>query len=242
MTKNKLPKIKHTLYELVLPSSGEKYFYRQFTSREEKILLTAKEDNDVNQAILAMKQVVNNCVEGIDVDKLAMFDLEYIIILLRSKSVDNRVEFAVTDPDTKETVELELDLSEVKIVTNEKHSKEVKINDELTLFMRYPSITEFVMLFRDGAKDDDTISAQTTYEIMRNCMDTVVTGDGEVYKFNDFSEEEIEDFLNDLTAEHRKKISDFFETMPKLRHEVKYTNKDGQEKAIAVEGIRSFFI
>jgi hypothetical protein len=120
---NKLPKIDLPLFELVLPSTGKKIKYRPFTVKEEKILLVAQESDDVEQTILGIKQIINNCLVDINVEKLAMFDLEYILLMLRSKSVDNNIRFGVTDPDTNESIELEIDLNEVKITKDKEHTR-----------------------------------------------------------------------------------------------------------------------
>jgi hypothetical protein len=231
-----LPKIKQPIFELTLPSSGEKINYRTFTVKEEKILLIAQETKDIDQAILSIKQVVNNCLIEKSVDDLSMFDLEYILLTLRSKSVDNAVSFAIKDPETKERVELELDLNEVKIVKGESHTKDIKVTEDFVLYMRYPTINEFLSLMKAGA--DDT---NANFKIMIDCMDKLVSSD-EVYKFKDFSAAEIEAFADDLDASAVKKIKNFFETMPTLRHEMKYTNKNGKEQTFVIEGMQTFFI
>lgn len=235
MGKRSLPKIQKPLFCLELPSTGEKVNYRTFTVKEEKILLIAQETDDINQSILSIKQVVNNCLINKNVDDLSMFDLEYVLLTLRSKSVDNSVMFSIKDPDTGERVDLELNLDDVEIVKNENHSKEIKISDDFTLFMRYPTINEFLELVKEN-KDD----ANKDFAIMINCMDKLIN-DEEVYKFTDFSTEEIEAFADDLDSATVQKIKNFFETMPMLRHEIKYTNKDGKDKTFVIEGLNTFF-
>lgn len=231
-----LPKIQLPIFELELPSSGKKIKYRQFTVKEEKILLVAQESEDTEQAILSIKQVVNNCIFDVSVDDLAMFDLEYILLMLRSKSVDNKIKFGIKDPDTEETVELELDLNNIKITRNQDHTNKVKINDEYTLFLRYPKIEQFIMLAKGDTKDP-----LINYNIMISCLDKVASEDT-VYKFTDYTSEEIDEFMENLQGDVIKGIEQFFETMPKLRHEMKYTNKQGKEQTFVIEGMRSFFI
>lgn len=235
MTKT-LPKIKNPIFELELPSTGEKIKYRTFTVKEEKILLIAQETKDVEQAILSIKQVVNNCLIDKKIEDLSMFDLEYILITLRSKSVDNAVAFSIKDPETEEKIDLELDLNDVKIVEGDNHTKEIRINDDFVLIMKYPTIDQFMMLAKQG-----TTSPETNFEIMIGCMDKLV-GEEEVYHFRDFSQEEVEAFAQDLDASAVQKIRMFFETMPVLRHELKYTNKNGKEKTFVIEGMQTFFI
>ena len=232
----KLPKIDLPLFELELPSSGKKIKYRPFTVKEEKILLVAQESNEPEQTVLSVKQIVNNCLVDIDVEKLAMFDLEYVLLMLRSKSVDNNIKFVIKDPDTEETVELEIDLNEVKVTQDDEHSNRIKINNDYTLFLRYPTIEEFIKIA--SADQNDPL---VNYFIMISCLDKIAS-DEDVYKFEDYTDEEIDDFMENLQGDVLKKIQKFFETMPKLRHEMKYTNKDGKEQTFVIEGMRSFFI
>jgi len=230
-----LPKIEKPIFELILPSTGETIRYTPFSVKEEKILLIAQESKELEQAILAVTQIVNNCLINKSVEDLAMFDLEYVLLTLRSKSVDNNVKFSVKDPETDEAVELELDLSEIKVTANDKHSKELRINESYILYMRYPTINEFMHMLKKGAKD-----TETNFKIMVDCMDRLVSQD-EVYNFSDFNEEEINDFLDNLESDVIKKLKVFFDTMPKLRHEIKYTNSKGNDKTFVIEGMVKFF-
>lgn len=230
-----LPKIDLPLYEIKLFATGKTVKYRPFTVKEEKLLLVAQEAKDPVQAILAVKQVVNNCVEGIDVDELAMFDLEYLLLNLRAKSVNNKVEFYITDPDTSEQVKLSFNIDDVKLTTDEKHTNRIPINEKFTLFLKYPTIDQFITILQHN--DDPLLN----YQIMLSCLDKLASED-EVYKFADFPQEEIEDFLNDLQGEAVANIELFFNTIPKLRHEIKYTNKSGKEQTFVIEGMQSFFI
>lgn len=236
MTDKQLPKIKSPIFEMTLPSTGEKIKYRSFTVKEEKILLIAQETKDIDQAILSIKQVVNNCLIDKSVDDLSMFDLEYVLLTLRSKSVDNAVSFTIKDPDTDERIELELDLNEVKIIKDDSHTKEIRVTDDFVLYMRYPTINEFLNLLKTGPND-----ASANFEIMISCMDTLV-GNEAVYKFNEFTPAEIEAFAEDLDAAAIKRIKHFFETMPMLRHELRYKNSNGDDKTFVIEGMQTFFI
>lgn len=231
-----LPKIDMPTFEMVLPSSGETVKYRPFTVKEEKILLIAQEGDDIKSAINAVKQVVNNCLIEVDIEKFAMFDLEYILLLLRSKSVDNNVKFAIRDLDTDETVELELNLDDVKVTTADEHTNKIRVNEEYTMFLRYPTINQFVE-FIEGDQEDPLV----TYNIMVSCLDKVAS-ENEVFHFKDFSREEIDKFMDDLSGDVLVQIKRFFDTMPKLRHEIKYKNKNGDDKIFVLEGMKSFFI
>ncbi len=132
-----LPKIDLPIMELELPSTGERVKYRPFTVKEEKILLVASESEDAEQEVLAAKQVVNNCLIDKDVSTLAMFDLEYVLLILRSRSVNNSITFNIRDPETDEQVQLEIDINKVKITKDSEHTNEVKVTDDYTLFLRY---------------------------------------------------------------------------------------------------------
>lgn len=231
-----LPKIDLPIFELDLPSTGKTIKYRPFTVKEEKILLVAQESNDATQELMAIKQVVNNCLIDEQAEQLAMFDLEYIMLILRSKSVDNMIEFQVTDPETDKIVELKLDIENVTLTTPDNAQTEVKVNDEYTLYLKYPTIDEYAkILVMDN--EDPLIN----YVLMVACMEKIASED-EVSHFKDYSEEDIADFVDNLSADVIKGIQDFFENIPRLRHEMHYTNADGNDKTFVVEGMRSFFI
>lgn len=230
-----LPKIEHPLFELEVPSTGKKVKYRPFTVKEEKILLIAQESKDIDQTLISIKQIINNCVFDLDVETISLFDLEYIIINLRSKSVNNEVEFTIKDPETGENVHLTLDLDGVSVISNENHTNKIKIDENTVITMKYPSVNELMVLLKNP--DDKT----AIFDIMFRCMDKLVFGD-EVYKFSEYTNEEIEDFVNSLSSDTLKKMETFFETMPRVRHEMPYTRKDGTQKTFVLEGLDNFFI
>jgi|TARA_R110002153_G_scaffold233084_1_gene386412 hypothetical protein len=231
-----LPKIDLPMFEALLPSTGEKITYRPFTVKEEKIMLVAGESDDAMQQVLAIKQIVNNCVLNKDISDIAMFDLEYLLLLLRARSVDNEVAFEVVDPDTGEEVKLVLDIDKVAVELDEAHTKKVPINEEYTLLLKYPSIDEFIKI-----TSIDTNDPLASYFIMISCLDAVASDD-EVYSFKDYTDKEIDDFMENVSGEVVKGIQKFFDSMPKLRHIMPYKNKNGDDKTFVVEGIRSFFI
>ncbi len=231
-----LPKIDLPIFELKLPSSGRKIKYRPFTVKEEKILLVAQESNDREQELIAAKQVVQNCLVKTDVSKLAMFDLEYVMMVIRAKSVDNQIKFMIKDPDTEETVELELNIDDVSIVKDKDHSKKVKVNEEFTLFLKYPTIDEFQRIIMMDPNDP-----LANYHIMTSCLDQLAS-ENDTYSFKDYSQDDIDEFMNNMTGDVMQSIQKFFETMPKLRHEMKYKNSNGDDKTFVIEGLRSFFV
>jgi hypothetical protein len=230
-----LPKIDLPLFQLEIPSTKQKVNYRPFTVKEEKILLIAQQSEDIEQVVLAIKQIVSNCVEDINIDTLALFDLEYLLLALRIKSVSNNVKFSVVDPDTKKKVELELDLENVAMEYKEDHSQKIDISEDAFMMMRYPSVNELLFL-------QDTLSTtESSLETMIMCIDTVVSGD-EVYQTEDFSKEELLEFLDTLPSSAIKSIETFFATSPTLRHSIGYVNDNGDAKTFVIEGLQSFFL
>jgi len=230
-----LPKIDLPIMEIELPSTGKKVKYRPFTVKEEKILLVGQSSEDPAQEILAAKQVVNNCLLETDISTLAMFDLEYILLILRARSVNNIIEFNIKDSDTGEEVTLNLDIDNVSLTRPEGHERDVVINDTYRLALKYPTIDEYVKM----AQMDET-DPLTNYLMLCTCLDYVASED-EVHYFKDYNQEQIDEFMDDLSGEVIHGIQKFFETMPRLRHEMPYTNKNGDKKTFVIEGMRSFF-
>ena len=231
-----LPKIDLPLNTITLPSDDSKVLYRPFTVKEEKILLVAAESKDPMVEMVAIKQVVNNCLIDKPIEEISMLDLEYIFLKLRASAVNNTAAFTITDPDTNESIPLEMDLENMEILRDPNHSKEVRINDDLVLFLKYPNIDDFTKII-----DMEATDPLVNYVIMVSCLDTLATED-EVHNFADYTPEDIADFMDNLTGDIIKKISNFFDTMPKLRQELKYTNSNEDEKVFVIEGMRSFFI
>lgn len=231
-----LPKIDLPIMELTLPSTGERVKYRPFTVKEEKILLVGQQSDDAEMEILSAKQVLNNCLIDKDVAELAMFDLEYVLLYLRARSVNNVIDFKITDEDTNEDIDLQMDIDAIELKRHDNHSNEVRIDDTYKLFLKYPTIEEFTNLV--SLDPNDPLS---DYLMLVSCLDYVASED-EVHYFKDYEQEQIDEFLDSLSGDIIRGITTFFETMPRLRHEVKYTNKNGDEKTFVVEGMRSFFI
>jgi hypothetical protein len=231
-----LPKIDLPMYELKLPSNDKKVKFRPFTVKEEKILLIAQETKEPGQIINAVKQVVNNCLIDYDIDNLALFDLEFLLINIRSRSIDNLVKFNIKDPDTDDEVQLELDLSKVKVKKNDNHTNKIQLDDTYTLFLKYPNIDVFFDFLTQ-----ESPSAEKNLEIMISCMDKLVSSE-DVFNFKDFSKSEVDDFVESLNADAVKKMREFFDTIPKIRHEIPYKNKNGEDKTFVIEGTQTFFI
>lgn len=230
-----LPKIDLPIFETKLPSTQEDIKYRPFTVKEEKIMLVAGESKDMKQQILAIKQIVNNCVLERDISDIAMFDLEYLLLLLRARSVNNEVSFEIIDPDTSEEIKLTLDIDKVELKLVDEHAKEVKINETYSLMLKYPNIDDFIRITSLNEKDP-----LASYFIMISCLDAVVSAD-EVHSFKNYSDKEVDEFMENVSGDVVKGIQNFFDSMPKLRHTMPYKDKEGNEKNFVIEGIRSFF-
>jgi hypothetical protein len=232
-----LPKIQQPLFELTIPSTEKKVKYRPFTVKEEKILLIAQESKDLEQIIISIKQIINNCIEGIDVSELAMFDLEYILINLRARSVGNEIEFKIKDPETDEDVDLVLDIDDIQVKKDPDHNKLIPISDDLIMSMKYPKIDQIIAL-KDSNEENES---EMLFDLMMGCIESIVEGE-QVYQLKDFTEKEVSEFLDSLTSAHVQKVKEFFDTMPVLRYEKKYKRKDGTEKTFVAEGTETFFI
>jgi len=232
-----LPKINQPLFSLTIPSTKAKIKYRPFTVKEEKILLIAQESGDSDQTVLAIKQIINNCIEDINVEELATFDLEYIMLQLRAKSVSDVIEIKITDPDTKEEIDLSIDLNTIQIKENKDHDPFIKIQDDMVLHMTYPTL----LMMNIIDESDDMTDPKVLFKLMISCMKEVIQGD-DVYPFKDFSHGEIEEFVNSMSMGNMNDIKMFFETMPVLKYEKEYTRKDGTKKTFVVQGMDTFFL
>ena len=234
-----LPKIDLPLFETTVPSTNKKIKFRQFTVKEEKILLTARESNDIDQLILAIKQILNNCVvDKIDVDSLAMFDLEYLLLQIRAKSVNDVIEFEIVDPDVKEKVKLTININDITVKKKDV-SNVIKVSDQYSIVMRYPTFNELKTL----AAATDKTKGQALFDVMISCIESLSENEGDaVYKFSDFSKTEVTNFVDSLSSKTVMDIKAFFDGIPVLRFEKKYRLKDGTEKTFVLEGIETFFI
>lgn len=236
----KLPKIDLPLFEIEIPSTKKRVKFRPFTVKEEKILLIAKESKDIEQFIIATSQIIENCVQGIDVKDLAVFDIEYLLLNIRSKSVSNRIEFSIKDPDTEEAVDLEFDIENISVKFDPNHSRFINADEKNVIIMKYPTFEQIKMLSSINGNDVSERNKVLT-NIMMSCIDGIQSEDI-LYKMSDFSKSDIDEFIDNLPAHVIESIEKFFSTMPVLRHEVKYVNSNGTEKTYIVEGMQTFFI
>jgi hypothetical protein len=236
-----LPKIDSPTYELILPSSNRKIKYRPFLVKEEKLLIIAMESEDMTQIANAIKQVLDNCIitKGIKIDKLSTFDIEYLFLNVRGKSVGETVEVLVTCPDDGDTqVPVTIALSDIQVQKDSEHSNIIKLNDEYYLKMRYPSLEEFV---RENFDADEIGQIEQSFDMIARCVEQIYNEE-ESWAGSDHTNEELMEFVEGLGSSQFKDIEKFFATMPKLSHTVKVKNPNtGIESDVVVEGLASFF-
>ena len=236
-----LPKISTPTYELVLPSSNKKIKYRPFLVKEEKVLILAMESQDTSTVANAVKDVLASCIlsRGIKVQKLSTFDIEYLFLNIRGKSVGEKIEVMVTCPDDGKTqVPTSINIDEIKVIVDKKHNKDIKLDDEYTLRMRYPSLDEFVKNNFATAAD---VSVDDTFDLISSCIDQVYSEE-ESWTAADCTKKELSQFVESLNSNQFKEIETFFETMPKLSHTVKVINPNTKkENEIVLEGLQNFF-
>ena len=235
-----LPKITAPTYELVLPSSGRKVRYRPFLVKEEKLLIIAMESEDAKQIAEAVKNVLKNCIltRGIKVEKLATFDIEYLFLNIRGKSVGEDVEVMITCPDDGETqVPALINLDDIKVVTSDEHTTDIKVDDTLSIRMKYPSMDEFIK----NNFDVTDMDIDDTFKLIASCIEQVYSEE-ESWSASDCTNKELVEFIDQLGSKQFKEIEKFFETMPKLTHTLKVVNpKTKVENEILLEGLQSFF-
>tara|TARA_X000000368_G_scaffold244375_1_gene193156 strand:- start:4855 stop:5574 length:720 start_codon:yes stop_codon:yes gene_type:complete len=237
-----LPKISTPSYELVIPSNKKKVKFRPFLVKEEKILIMAMESQDSTQIANAIKDVLSACIltRGVKVNTLSTFDIEYLFLNIRGKSVGEEVEVMVTCPDDGETqVPTTINLDDIQVQVNDKHSPDIKLDSEYTLRMKYPSMDEFV---KTNFNVDGSVNVDDTFKLIASCVDQVYSED-ESWASADCTKKELTDFVESLNSKQFKDIEKFFDTMPKLSHTVKVTNpKTKKENEIVLEGLQSFFV
>jgi hypothetical protein len=236
-----LPKISVPTYSLEIPSIKKEIKYRPFLVKEEKILIIAMESDDMKQIMDAVKTVISNCIitKGIKVDQLATFDIEYLFLNVRGKSVGESVDVLITCPDDGTTqVPVSINLDEIKVNVDENHSRDIKLDDVLSLRMKYPSLKEFV---KNNFDNTESASVNDTFEMISACVEQIYSEE-ESWNASDTTKKELNEFLEQLTTNQFKEIEKFFDTMPKLSHTIKLKNPNtGEESEVVLEGLNSFF-
>ena len=238
-----LPKIATPSYELELPSTGKTIQYRPFLVKEEKLLVIALESEDMKQITNAIKAVIRACVltKGIKVETLPTFDIEYLFLNIRGKSVGEDIAVNITCPDDEKTqVSVNINLDDIKVKKPEGHSKQVKLDDNLMMELKYPSLNEFIKNNFDP-NDLSKNPMEQSFDLVGSCIDKIYNED-EVWAAADCTKKEITEFLDSMNSSQFKEIENFFESMPKLSHTVKITNPNTKvESDIVLEGLASFF-
>ena len=235
-----LPSVEVPRYELTLPSQDTKVQFRPFVVKEEKILLMAMESKDNNEIITATKEIINACTfEQLDVDKLPMFDVEYLLLQIRAKSVGEISKFKVICPDDKQTAtDVEVDLSKIEVQVDDEHTNKVVVDEKrnLGLVLNYPSLEITKAGFDVNKTDVDTM-----FNVITSCIDHIFEGE-KIFPAKDSTKEELKSFLEELPQSAFLNIRKFFDTMPQLRHEVEVTNpKTNVKSKVTFKGLQDFF-
>lgn len=231
-----LPKLEHPTFVLTLPSTQQSIEYRPFLVKEEKILLIAQSANDISETLRAIKQVISNCITtpNVDINTFTTFDLEYFFLKLRSKSVNNVVSLSYRDSQDDEVYTFDVDLEDIEVTMPTGVKPVIQVNDSIGIKLRYPTVN-----VTDSVSGVDNIT-DFTFELMKSCIDVIFT-DEEVFKASDYTPKEIEEFLDDLDVSTFDQIQAFFNDMPKIEHVITYTNKQGNERKITLNGLQDFF-
>lgn len=228
-----LPKIKHPTYSLTIPSTNKEVNIRPFTVQEEKLLLMARASNKPEDIVSTIKQIIQNCIiESVDVERLATFDIEYLFLKLRAKSVGETVELEHTENETDPPIKFKINLDDIQVKYNPTHSNKFFVQGDIGLSMRYPTLEEVTIL--EGREDKE----KAVFEVLFKCIDKIF--DNETV-YSDFDEKELNEFVNNLPMEALVKIKEFFDTMPTVEHTVEIKDSKGKKKEIVLRGLNSFF-
>ena len=231
-----LPKLDTPTYRLTLPSTKEEIQYRPFLVKEQKLLMMAQESENDNEIVDMVSQIVNACTfEKIDVNTSPMFDIEYIFLQIRGKSVGEKIDLMLTCPDDEKTsVPVQVDINDISVLMSEEHNNEIDITNDIKMVFRYPLLKD-VKGIPVNTKDVDLI-----FHLLYGCTESIQHGE-EIYNRVDISDKELAEFIDSLTGEQFERITDFFQTMPKLRHVIPVKNpKTEVESEVVVEGLASF--
>ena len=232
-----LPKLNTLTYELELPSTGEKLKYRPFLVKEQKALMIAQESGEDKIIENTFAQIVSDCVfEDVDPYKMPMFDVEYVFLRLRGKSIGEKVKLNLLCPDDAKTrVDVEIDLGDVDVQMKDEHTNIIELSDKIHIVMKYPTLSDMA-----GFTDAGQVSS--IFDMIKRCIHEIHDGET-VYNKVDISEKELDEFIDSMSTENFENLSTFFETMPKLQHMVTVKNpKTKKKNEIMIEGLQSFFV
>ena len=231
-----LPKLNTVTYDLKLPSSGQKIEYRPFLVKEQKALMIAQESGEDAQIEKAFAQIINDCVlDDVDPYILPMFDIEYVFLRIRGKSVGEKVKLNLLCPDDEETrVEVEINLEDVDVQMQKDHTNTIELSEGISMIMKYPCL-------KDMTGFDDEGEIKNLFEMIKRCVSEVRQGDT-IYNRVDITDKELDEFIDSMSASNFEDITNFFNTMPKLQHVVEVKNPNTKKKSeIPIEGLQSFF-
>ena len=237
-----LPKLTTPTYELEIPSTDEKISYRPFLVKEEKILLMAMESGKNEDIVSAIKQIVSECTfNKLKVGTMPMFDIEYIFLNIRAKSIGEAIKVRVTCPDDGETeIPVTVYVDEIKVVKSKDHKTDIVLDDKMTLRMKYPSINQFIETNFD-VNEDPKENVNKTFKIISECIDTIYTQE-DAWEAKDYTSDERVQFIEQLNSKQYKEVEKFFATMPKLSHTIEITNPNTKKKSsVVLEGLADFF-
>ena len=236
-----LPKIATPTYSMVLPSLEKEINYRPFLVKEEKLLVLALESEDTKQITQAIKAVLKSCVQtkGIKVESLPTFDIEYLFLNIRGKSVGESIDVNIICPDDEKTsVKVEIDLDDIKVQKTEGHTNKIQLDKNLMMELKYPSLDEFI---KNNFDFKDENAMEQSFQLIASCIDKIYNEE-EVWVASDCTKKEITEFLESMNSSQFKKIEEFFTTMPKLSHTIKVKNPNTKvENEVVLEGLASFF-
>jgi hypothetical protein len=235
-----LPKLNVPVYEAILPSTEKVIKYRPFLVKEEKLLLTAQESGE-DAVLPAVKQIIKNCVQGeLDVDRMPIFDIEYLFLRLRAKSIGEEVTLGLKPwgcPQNngelcKYTTEVAINLEEIECKKDKKHSSKIMLDDNIGIMMKYPDISQI------GIKGSEI---EMGMKVIKSCINMIFTKE-ETHEKDSFTDKELDEFIDSLNSKQMEGINNFFETMPTIKHTAKYTCKTcNEEKETTIQGLQSFF-
>ena len=237
-----LPKINTPTYDLTLPSTGKKIKYRPFLVREEKILIMAMGSEDMSEITNSIVQILTDCIltENVKVETLSTFDIEYLFLNVRARSVGETVDINITCPDDEETqVEMTIDIDAIKIQKTRGHKNIIKLDDNLSMKLRYPSLQQFI---ENNFETGENISeVGQSLSMITSCID-MIYNDEESWESSDYSKKELDEFVEQMNTKQFKQIEKFFTTMPKLSHKLMVKNPNtGVESEVVLEGLAAFF-
>ena len=236
-----LPKIATPTYDLELPSTGQQIKYRPFLVKEEKVLVIALESEDNKQITNAIKAVLKNCIlsKGIKVESLPTFDIEYLFLNIRGKSVGEDIEVNIICPDDEQTeVPVTIALDDIEVQRGDNHTNKIKVDENIMMEMKYPSLEQFI---KNNFDFNDKNAMDQSFDLIATCIDKIYTED-EVWASADCTRKEMKDFLEQMNSNQFKEIESFFDTMPKLSHTISVTNPKTKIKSdVVLEGLASFF-